>query len=134
MLGSSRESLASVRESLDARRNEPGFDAVSNDLFAVADLLGREKTLRVALADAGQPADGRAALAASVLGSRISPLTLDVVSDTVRRRWSNASDLVSAIEIQATQAAFTVAEADGTLGNVEEELFRFGRAIDASPK
>ncbi len=132
MLGSSRESLASVRESLDARRNEPGFDAVSNDLFAVADLLGREKTLRVALADAGQPADGRAALAASVLGSRISPLTLDVVSDTVRRRWSNASDLVSAIEIQATQAAFTVAEADGTLGNVEEELFRFGRAIDSS--
>ncbi|MEI6375227.1 MAG: F0F1 ATP synthase subunit delta, partial [Actinomycetes bacterium] len=78
MLGSSRESLASVRESLDARRREPGFDAVSADLFAVADLLGREKTLRVALADAGQPADGRAALAASVLGSRISPLALDV--------------------------------------------------------
>ena len=47
MLGSSRESLAALRASLDARRGEPGFDAVSGDLLAVAGVLGREKSLRL---------------------------------------------------------------------------------------
>ena len=132
MLGASRGSLAGARESLDARRTEPGFDALTADLFAVADLLGREKTLRVALADSGQPEEGRVALAESLLGARVSTLALTVVIDSLRRRWSTGSDLVTALETLAAQAAFTVAEADGTLGSVEEELFRFGRAIDSS--
>ena len=132
MFGSSRGSLVSVRESLDSRRAEPGFDGVSSDLYAVADLLSREKSLRLAFADAGQPEAGRVALVGDILGSRISPLAVEVVSDVVRQRWSTDADLLSAIEILGAQAAFTVAEADGTLGHVEEELFRFGRAIDAS--
>ena len=134
MLGSSRGSLAEARDSLDARRGEAGFESLANDLFAVADLLSREKTLRVALADAGQPPAGRAALAESVLASRVSPIAVAVVRDVVSARWSSDADLVSALEILAAQAAFTVAESDGSLGQVEEELFRFGRAIDASPE
>jgi F-type H+-transporting ATPase subunit delta len=39
-----------------------------------------------------------------------------------------------AIEQLADQAAFTVAEADGSLDSTEEELFRFGRALDSSPE
>lgn len=132
MLGSSRESLAAVRESLDSRRTEPGFDALSGDLFAVADLLSREKTLRVALADGGQPEAARVALVESLLASRVGPVALDTLRDVVRHRWSADSDMLTAVETLAAQAAFTVAEGDGTLGRVEEELFRFGRAIDGS--
>ena len=50
----------------------------------------------------------------------------------VDRRWSSDLDLVLAIEQLADQAAFTVAESDGSLDATEEELFLFGRALDAS--
>ncbi len=134
MLGASRGSLVSARESVDSRRNEPGFDAVSGELFAVADLLSRENTLRVALADSGQPEQARIALANDIFASRVSPLPLDVVRDVVGRRWSTDGDMLTAFEAVASQAAFTVAEADGTLGRVEEELFTFGSSIDSSPE
>jgi F-type H+-transporting ATPase subunit delta len=48
------------------------------------------------------------------------------------RRWSSDVDMLTAIEMLADQAAFTVAEADGTLDATEEELFLFGRALDSS--
>lgn len=134
MLGSSRGSLARQSEALDGRRSSAGFDQLAVELFAVAGLLEREQQLRSALADAGQPVGARRALADQVLGSRISPLAAEVVADVVGERWSTDLDLVAALEELAAQAAFTVAEADGTLDATEDELFRFGRAVDASPE
>jgi F-type H+-transporting ATPase subunit delta len=49
-------------------------------------------------------------------------------------RWSNDDDLLMAIEQLADQVVFTVAEADGTLDATDDELFRFGRALDQSPE
>lgn len=132
MFGSSRESLAVLRASLGARAGEPGFDAVAGDLLAVAGLLGREKSLRLALADAGQPAEARAAIATSLLGDRISAPALAIVTEAVSRRWSSDADLVDAFEVLGAQAAFAVAQADGSLDRVEDELFTFSRAIDDS--
>ncbi len=132
MFGSSRESLATLRTSLDARRGEPGFDAISADLLAVAGLLGREKSLRLALADAGQPAEARAGIVTSLFGTQISAPALAVLTEAVSRRWSSDADLVDAIERLGAQAAFAVAEDDGTLDRVENELFPFSRAVDDS--
>ena len=56
-----------------------------------------------------------------------------VVDMVVARRWSTDLDLVLAIELLADQAAFTVAEIDGTLDATEEEIFLFSRALDSSP-
>lgn len=132
MLGSSRGSMANVSKALDAQRGAEGFGTLSSDLFAVADLLVREKSLRSALADSGQPEAGRVALARSIFEGRISALSVDVVAQAVAQRWSQPNDLVTAIEHLAAQAAFTVAESNGTLDATEEEIFRFGRAVDAS--
>ncbi|TAK70721.1 MAG: F0F1 ATP synthase subunit delta [Actinomycetota bacterium] len=134
MIGASRDSLAALRESLDSRRLEAGFDRVPADLLAVSDLLSRETLLRAALADSGQSEQARTALANEVLASRLAPTSLAVVVDVVRARWSEPGDLVSALEELGAQAAFTLAEADGSLDRVEEELFRFGRAAAANPQ
>ena len=134
MFGSSRGSLAALRASVDARRDEPGFDAISGDLLAVAGVLGREKSLRQALADAGQPAAGRAGIATSLFGSQLSPLAVEVLTEIVSARWSHDADLVDAVEQLGAQAAFTTAERDGSLDRVENELFTFGRAVDESPE
>jgi F-type H+-transporting ATPase subunit delta len=132
MLGSSRESLAACSTALDARRQAPGFDVLAGQLFAVAAVLDDNPQLRSTLADSGQLSSVRQSLVRDILSGKVDDLTLDVVADAVERRWSDDVDLVVALEQLAAQAAFTVAEADGTLDATEEEIFRFGRAVDAS--
>ena len=130
MLGSSRESMAALLESL-ASRGALGAD-LAEQLYSVADLLGREKPLRTALADAGVNDESRVGLVHSLFDDRISAEAVSVVVDSVRRRWSDDMDLVLALEALAAQAAFAQAQSDGTLDATEEEIFRFGRAVDAS--
>lgn len=132
MLGSSRQSLASCQEGLDARRQDAGFAELAGELFAVASVLDSEGPLRTTLADSGQPRSVRDGLVRQVFGGRVSDLAVDIVLMAVDGRWSSDADLVMAIELLADQAVFTVAESDGTLDATEEELFRFGRALDAS--
>ncbi len=132
MFGASRSSLSELSDWLDGQRAAEGLDGLAADLFAVADLVGREKTLRSALADSGQSADSRSALVASLLADRVGPLALSVVERVARARWSDDTDLVLGLEALADQAAFMVADADGSLDATEEEIFRFGRAIDSS--
>lgn len=132
MLGSSRESLASCSAALDARRQAPGFDVLAEQLYAVAAVLDDNPQLRSTLADSGQSSSVRRSLVRDVFGGKVADLTVDVIADAVDRRWSDDVDLVLALEQLAAQAAFTVAEADGSLDATEEEIFRFGRAVDAS--
>jgi F-type H+-transporting ATPase subunit delta len=132
MLGSSRESLAACQEGLDARRQDAAFAQLSGELFAVAGVLDREVQLRSTLADAGQPNSVREGLVRQLFSGKVSDLAVDIVLTAVDRRWSQDVDLVLALEQLADQAAFTVAEADGTLDATEEELFLFGRALDSS--
>lgn len=134
MWGASRSSLSDLSDWLDGQRGAAGLEGLSAELFSVADLLDREKSLRTALADSGQSADSRTGLADSLLGDRISPLALQALRETVSRRWSSSDDLVLALEYLADQAAFMVADAQGQLDATEDEIFRFGRAIDASPE
>jgi F-type H+-transporting ATPase subunit delta len=132
MFGSSRESLAACQEGLDARRQDAGFATLSGELFAIAGVLEREGQLRSTLADSGQPHSVRDGLVRQLFGGKVSDLALDLLMMVVDRRWTTDLDLVLAVEQLADQAAFTVAEADGTLDATEEELFLFGRALDSS--
>jgi F-type H+-transporting ATPase subunit delta len=132
MIGSSRESLAACQEGLDARRQDASFAQLSGELFAMADVLNREGQLRSTLADSGQPHSVREGLVRQVFGGRVSELAVDILLMVADRRWAHDMDLVLAIELLGAQAAFTVAEADGTLDAAEDELFRFGRALDSS--
>lgn len=133
MLGASRDSLARQAEALDARRRADAFGELAPQLYAIAALLGSQLQLRNALADSGQPVAARQALVQEIFGPRVSALAADVLAGVVGERWSTDEDLVMAVERLAAQAAFTVAEADGSLEATEEELFLFGRALDSSP-
>lgn len=132
MIGSSRESLAACQEGLDGRRQDAGFAQLSGELFAIAGVLNREGQLRSTLADSGQPHSVREGLVRQLFGGKVSDLAVDITLMAVDRRWAHDRDLVLAIEQLGAQAAFTVAEADGTLDATEEELFLFGRALDSS--
>jgi F-type H+-transporting ATPase subunit delta len=133
MQGASRRSLAVLQEAFDARRDTGADSAViSRDLLAVAALLSREIGLRNALGDTGAEADGRSAIARQLFDGKLSADAFALLDEAVRARWSRSRDLVDALEAIGAQAAFTVAEREGRLDRIEDELFRFGRTIAAS--
>jgi F-type H+-transporting ATPase subunit delta len=107
---------------------------LADDLFAVLALLEREHALRRALADPSTPGGARSGLADRLLSGKVGRPALDVVSDLVTSRWSRSIDLLEALETLARTAALGVAEKDGSLDRVEDELFRFGRILDREPE
>jgi F-type H+-transporting ATPase subunit delta len=133
MQGASRRSLAALQEAFDARRDAGADSAViSRDLLAVAALLTREIALRNALADPGAEAHGRSAIARQLFEGKLGADAFALLDEGVRARWSRSRDLVDSLEAIGAQAAFTVAESEGRLDRIEDELFRFGRTIAAS--
>jgi F-type H+-transporting ATPase subunit delta len=132
MSASVRENSAGLRSRLDQRRGDPQLEVLPGDLFAAADLIGRDPQLRMALSDAGQPAAAREGLARALFGERLSPAAVDVLADVAAQRWSSPNDLLEVTEQLAEQAAFMVAERDGSLDAVEDQLFTFSRAVSGS--
>lgn len=132
MFGSSRVSLAGLQQAVDAR-GITAAPAVSADLFAVADLLATNQSLRSTLADSGIAEGARRAVVADLLSGSLSADGLAVAQDVVAARWSHDSDMVEALETLAAQVALAGASDAGELDRVEDEIFRFGRALDSSP-
>ncbi|MGK5497029.1 F0F1 ATP synthase subunit delta [Streptomyces sp. URMC 125] len=135
MNGASREALAAARERLDALTDSTSVDAarLADELAAVTALLDREVSLRRVLTDPAQPGEAKAELVGRLLGGQVGGEAVDLVSGMVRSRWSRSRDLVDAVEQLADVADLTAAERDGTLDDVEDELFRFARTVSSSP-
>ncbi|MFI9553299.1 F0F1 ATP synthase subunit delta [Nonomuraea endophytica] len=134
MRGLSRTSLAEVEERFNAAAGSADLGALSDELFAVADLLDREHGLRRALSDPARPAGQKAETLRSLLQGKVSDATLSTVEAAVAARWSRAGDLTDVLERLGVVAAAAEAEGQGKLDDVEDELFRFGRIVAANPE
>jgi F-type H+-transporting ATPase subunit delta len=133
--GSSRASLALAKERLTqtlAGDADPG--QLGDELFAVTGLLDSEAGLRRMLADPTRDAQAKAGLVRRLLDGRIGAPALDLVSALVAERWSEPTDMADACEQLAVLAIIEVAEREGSLDDVEDELFRFGRVVNAEPE
>ena len=60
--------------------------------------------------------------------------TLELVRTAVSQRWSAEADLVDGIEHIARLALLKRAEVHDEVDEVEDQLFRFGRVLDAQPR
>ncbi|MGP4006167.1 F0F1 ATP synthase subunit delta [Streptomyces sp. 4N124] len=134
MNGASREALAAARERLDALTDNTSVDAgsLADELASLTALLHREVSLRRVLTDPAQSGEAKADLAQRLIGGQVSGEAADLLSGMVRSRWSQSRDLVDALEQLANIADFTAAQKAGTLDDVEDELFRFGRIISSN--
>src|ERR687889_338715 len=56
---------------------------------------------------------------------------VDLVAGLARSRWAQARDLADALEQLAVTALMAAAESENRLDRVEDELFRFGRVVNA---
>jgi F-type H+-transporting ATPase subunit delta len=133
----SRESMASAQTRLDAYADSAqaaDLQRLGDELFAVMRLLVEQRSLRRLLADPSSPEEARGALVDRLLGQQLAAPTLDIAKGLVAARWSRPGDLVTAFESLARQAMLAVAEKEGSLDNVEDELFRFGRLVNREPQ
>lgn len=132
MSGTVRENAAGLRARLDARRGDPGLPALPGDLFAAADLIGGDALLRSSLSDSGQPVEARVGTVRAIFDERLSPAAVDVLADVVAQRWSDPTTMLEAVEGLGAQAAFLLAEGEGRLDAVDDQLFGFSRAVSES--
>jgi F-type H+-transporting ATPase subunit delta len=134
MRGASRASYAGLREKLAATvPGAPLAAQVGDELFAVTRLLDSEHGLRRALADTTKPGEEKAALITRLLRGRVAQTTTDLVASAAASRWATSGDLADAIEQLAIEALTLAAQFEGTLDDLEDDLFRFGRVVSGQP-
>jgi F-type H+-transporting ATPase subunit delta len=137
MQPASRAALAAARDKLESRIGDAdisGGARIGEDLGAVVALLDHQPVIRRHLADSAAPRQVRREMVKDLFGGKISQLSLRVLGDVVASRWSRPRDLVDGIEELAWQALVACAERDGSLEDVEDELFRFGRILVGQPR
>jgi F-type H+-transporting ATPase subunit delta len=128
MRGASRDSLARAQEALASVTPAEGL---GGELFSVARLLDGSGALRRALTDPARPRNAKVALVQQLLGSQISAQALEIVTAAVSGRWVSGRDLGDALDQLSVEAEVAYADNQGTLDEVEDELFRLDRVVSA---
>jgi F-type H+-transporting ATPase subunit delta len=103
----------------------------AEELPAFARLLRREPRLRLALSDITVSSEAKRELLASLLGERVGRATVHAISLLADHTLS-PNELERAADGLAVRGMLAGAEAGGSLEDVEDELFRFARVIDAN--
>jgi F-type H+-transporting ATPase subunit delta len=133
----SRDALAALVAEFDSVTGDldaDGLTTLADELASVAKLLITEPALAKHLAEPTDDAAPKIRLVETLLSGKVGDLTLDVLRTAVSQRWSTESNLVDGIEHTARLALLKRAELVGEVDEVEDQLFRFGRVLDAEPR
>jgi F-type H+-transporting ATPase subunit delta len=114
--------------------DEQGLSALAGDLTAVTELLERERVVTRLLTVPNEDAAPNVRLVQRLFSDKIGTPALTLVTDAASARWSSEADLIGAVEHVARQALLLSAERQGKLDEVEDQLFRFSRILDAQPR
>lgn len=128
-----RESIEAGREVLEAAASSLSAEQLTecgDQLLGVTRFLVDQPRLRRALSDPARKADDREGLVRGLIAGQVGATAADVVAVLVRGRWHGPAELVDGTEQLAVKALLLAAASDGSLANVEDELFRFGRLVD----
>jgi F-type H+-transporting ATPase subunit delta len=133
----SRQALAVLSEKFDdvaGRLREPGLSTLADELVSVVKLLVAEPILNRHLAEPSDNPSAKLALIDRLLADKLDEHTLELLRVAVSQRWSAEADLLAGIEHTARLALLKLAERNDEVDDVEDQLFRFGRVLDAQPR
>lgn len=126
--GNSRQSFATLRGALDEKLvgvSSSDCTSISADLFTVLFALNSAVGLRRAFTDPSRDGASKAVLVNDLFGKSVTTKVLDILTEAVSLRWSSSIDFASAIEQLAIEAEATAANNDGSIDDVQNELFAF---------
>ena len=137
MRSASRVALAGLQDKFGevaGGLDQQGLTALAGDLTAVAELLERESVVTRHLTTPSDDVAAKVRLVQRLFADKVGAAALTLVTEAASARWSNGADLVTAVEHVARQALLLSAETAGTVDEVEDQLFRFSRVLDAQPR
>lgn len=117
---------------LDRITDEVAPAGLASELFAIVDSIDAQPSLKRAFTDPTTPEAARESLAGALYDGKVSSGAMKVLREAVQLRWNSGATLVAALERQGVRAELRSALASGSLDNTEEQLFRFGRTVDAN--
>jgi|SRR5690625_165418 len=133
----SRRSYNSLSErfvEVVADLDDQGLSTLADELVAVVKLLQNEALVTRYLTIPGEDAAPRLRLVQRLLSGKVGTATTNLVNAAVAERWSETADLAKALEYLARQSLLVRAERSGHIDEVEDQLFRFSRILDAQPR
>ena len=137
MRSASRQAVMSLAERFgDIAKNldNKALSTLSSELVSVAQLLDREIVVTRYLTVPAEDAAPKVRLIERLVADKVGDAALDVLRMAVSERWSANSDLIDAIEHVSRQALLEVAERENKVDEVEDQLFRISRILDAQPQ
>jgi F-type H+-transporting ATPase subunit delta len=133
----SRQARAALTEEFDSvagRLREPGLTTLADELTSVVTLLVAEPILARHLAEPSDNPQAKIGVVDRLLSDKLDTHTLELLRTAVSQRWSSDADLLDGIEHIARLALLKLAELNNEVDDVEDQLFRFGRVLDAQPQ
>ena len=134
--GSSRASVLALRKTLAEVVNKQSpaeLAQFANDLFLILSVLSSSIGVRRALTDNARDASAKAELISNLFGKNISSAAQSLLASAASLRWSSPGEIADAIENLAVEAESAVADKNGELEKLENQLFDFARVLKANP-
>ena len=119
------------RDSLAPKLRDSGEDAwrIGNELFTITSALDHNIQLERALTDPSRPVEDKVAVVKTLIGDEAHPLTMEIMSDLVARRWSRVSDIANAVEDFGVDGMMYYADYTNTTLQVSIELAELHSAL-----
>ena len=119
------------RDSLAPRLRDTREDAwrIGNELFTITKVLDDSIQLERALTDPSRPVADKVAVLKELLGDNAHPMTMEIMTDLVSRRWSRARDIANAVEDFGVDAMMYYADATDATLQVSIELSELHSAL-----
>ena len=123
------------RDSLAPKLRDTREDAwrIGNELFTITKVLDDSIQLERALTDPSRPVADKVAVLKELLGDNAHPMTMEIMTDLVSRRWSRARDIANAVEDFGVDAMMYYADATDTTLQVSIELSELHSALLTLP-
>lgn len=119
------------RDSLAPKLRDTREDAwrIGNELFTITKVLDDSIQLERALTDPSRPVADKVAVLKELLGDNAHPMTMEIMTDLVSRRWSRARDIANAVEDFGVDAMMYYADATEATLQVSIELSELHSAL-----
>ena len=119
------------RDSLAPKLRDTREDAwrIGNELFTITSALDNNIQLERALTDPSRPTADKVAVFKEMVGDQVHPMTTEIMTDLVSRRWSRARDIANAVEDFGVDAMMYYADATDATLQVSIELSELHSAL-----
>ena len=123
------------RDLLASKLRDTREDAwrIGNELFVITSLLDGNVRIERALTDVSRPLEDKVAVLNTLLGDQVHPMTMEIMTEVVKRRWSRAADIANAVEDFGVDVMMYYADATDSTLQVSIELAELHSALLNTP-